>query len=226
LACNSSPEVPKLQIQIPFDNGQVDFPPSYDLSLTIPTGLINITFSELIQIDQNYLTRLTLRRQIIHDHHEIAIQASPSITPAITELYTWLVTIYLPTRFPTLFTLSPTTSTLINYATSQPLPLKAPSDPIKTFELLGANLEEDFLLLLPSEDGDGYSLKGYVTCFPSGFNTKEKFEKKLRDIHAPVPGYKQKLEKSMDRFFARLEVGKVVLRSNVCPTLQFKPLIL
>jgi Protein of unknown function (DUF3445) len=155
---------------------------------------------------------LSLRKQIIRDHHEIAVQAHPSIKPAVNELYTWLVTSYLSTRFPTLFTIY--SASLHNHATSQTLPLSPPEDPIKVLEILGENLGEDFLLLLPSEDGDGYVLNGFVTCFPAGFNTLEKFRKKLRDIHKPVPGYKEKLEKSMDRFFDRLEVGKVVLRSN------------
>lgn len=177
-----------------------------------PVGLTNTTFSELIQIDKNYLTRLTLRKQIIASHHDIAIQASPEIKSAVDELYTWLISTYLPTRFPTLFTLTPTS--LHNAATSLFLPLSPPDDPIKTLEILGSNLDEDFLLLLPSADGDGYVLKGYVTCFPAGFNTKEKFGLKLRDIHGPVPGYKEKIGLSMDRFFDRLEVGRVVLRSN------------
>ncbi|KAE9381131.1 hypothetical protein N431DRAFT_476032 [Stipitochalara longipes BDJ] len=174
--------------------------------------LTNTTFSDLIQIDNNYLTRLELRKQIIRDHHEIALQAHPTITPAVTELYTWLVTNYLPTRFPTLFTLCKTS--LHNAATSLTLPLVPPLDPIQTLSLLGQNLDEDFLLLLPSPDGDGYVLRGYITCFPSGFNTREKFGQKLREIHAPVPGYAAKLSQSMDRFFSRLEVGRVVLRSN------------
>jgi hypothetical protein len=130
----------------------------------------------------------------------------------VDELYTWLVGTYLPTRFPTLFTLNPTS--LYNTVTSLPLPLSPPGDPIETLKLLGENLDEDFLLLLPSSDGDGYVLKGYGTCFPAGFNTKEKFGLKLRDIHGPVPGYKEKIGLSMDRFFDRLEVGRVVLRSN------------
>lgn len=37
---------------------------------------------------------------------------------------------------------------------------------------------------------------------------------KLAHIHAPVPGYGAKLEKSMDRFFAGLGFGKVVKRQN------------
>jgi hypothetical protein len=181
--------------------------------LLIGTGLQSSTISELIEIDKTYLDRITLRKQIMRDHHDIAIQAHPSIKPAVNELYTWLLSTYLPQRFPTMFKLI--RSHLLNLATSEYLPLAPPSDPIQALETLGANIDDDFLLLLPSDDGDGYVLKGFVTCFPSGFNTKEKFGLKLRDIHGPVPGYKEKLEKSMDRFFERLEVGKVVLRMNV-----------
>lgn len=176
-------------------------------------ALTNSTISELVEMDKTYLTRLALRKQIMQDHHSIVLQADPSISPAVNELYTWLFSVYLPTRFPTMFSLG--TSNLLNHATSESIPLTPPSDPIKALEILGGNIDDDFLFLLPSEDGDGYVLKGFVTCFPSGFNTKEKFGLKLRDIHKPVPGYKEKLEKSMDRFFDKLEVGKVVLRANV-----------
>jgi hypothetical protein len=83
---------------------------------------------------------------------------------------------------------------------------------------LGHNVDDEFLILLPSstaEDGSPiYHLQAYVCCFPSGFSTPDKFEQPLAGIHKPVPGYKAKLEKSMDRFFAKLEVGKIVRRSN------------
>jgi hypothetical protein len=176
-------------------------------------GLTTSTISELIEIDRTYLTRLALRRQIMKDHHEIVLQAAPSIKPAVDELYTLLISTYLPSRFPTMFTVTPTG--LLNHATTESIHLAPPSDPLQALEILGGNIDDEFLLLQPSEDGDGYMLKGFVTCFPSGFNTKEKFGLKLRDIHKPVPGYKEKLEKSMDRFFERIEVGKVVLRVNV-----------
>ena len=164
-------------------------------------------------MDKNYLDRLALRKQIMQDHPKIALASSPEVEPAINELYTYLTNTYLPTRFPTMFSLSSTH--LLNLVTNQPLPLTHPTNALETLEILGSNLDEDFLFLLPSEDGDGYTFKGYVTCFPSGFNTREKFGLKLRDVHGPVPGYKEKLEKSMDRFFDKVEVGRIVKRFNV-----------
>lgn len=152
------------------------------------------------------------------------MQAHACIIPAVNELYTWLVNVYLPTRYPTIFTLSP--PFLRNLATGLSLPLYPPKDVFETLRLLGENLDEDFLFLLPDQNrdvgaGEGaekegeYRLKGYITCFPSGFNTKEKFGLRLSEIHGPVPGYKEKLELSMGRFFGRVGVGRVVVRSNV-----------
>jgi hypothetical protein len=57
-------------------------------------------------------------------------------------------------------------------------------------------------------------LTAFINCFPSGFNTRSKLNQLLAAIHAPVPGYAAKLEKSMDRFFANLPMGKIVKRSN------------
>jgi len=202
------PFKPKYHLTMGIDSSS----PQVQIQANDNTAVNTSNLSELIEMDRNYLKRITLRKQIMQEHHDIAIQAKPEAKPAVDELYTWLVNTYLPIRYPTMFSVS--SLGLLNHTTSQYLPLQPTSDPVKTFEILGENLDEDILILLPSDDGDGYTLKGYVTCFPAGFNTKEKLGLKLRDIHTPVPGYKQKLELSMDRFFDRLEVGKVVKRAN------------
>ena len=54
----------------------------------------------------------------------------------------------------------------------------------------------------------------FVTCFPAGFSTRDNCGKPLSHIHKPVPGYKAKLEKSMDRYFAKMQVGQAVKRAN------------
>lgn len=143
------------------------------------------------------------------------------------ELYEWIVGTYLPKRFPTMYnfvkasqlpsSVKPQGRHLYNIVGDKYLPLKASSG-LEALYILGHNVDDEFMILLPSstaEDGSPiYHLQAYVTCFPSGFSTPEKFEKPLAGIHKPVPGYKTKLEKSMDRFFAKLEVGKIVRRAN------------
>ncbi|KAL4978221.1 hypothetical protein BDW66DRAFT_22372 [Aspergillus desertorum] len=97
-------------------------------------------------------------------------------------------------------------------------------------DTLGSWIDEDFLILLPSPippllSGDlsaesdpelktQYHLEAYTTYYPAGFDTRKKLSLSLSAIHTPLPGYKQKLSKSMDRFFERLEVGKAVVRVN------------
>lgn len=145
---------------------------------------------------------------------------------AVDEFYTWVIGTYLPTRFPRIFHLaiSPADSeqfadssnmTLYNTATEEHIPLAPLENPVATLELLGGQLEDDFAFLMPSDDGDGYKLVAFVCCFPNGFDMSKKLGLKLRDIHAPVPGYKKILQSSMDRFFDKLETGKFVKRSNV-----------
>lgn len=158
----------------------------------------------------------------MRDHEEITIGADPEVKPSVDEFYVWLFGSYLPTRFPSMFQLqsSPHSPSIkedfvLNLVTSEEISLHPPLAITDCLRMIGSHVDDDFLFLLPSPDGDGYSLQSYVTCFPSGFNTKEKLYLKLRDIHHQVPGYKKKLGKSMDRFFDRIEVGRFVKRTNV-----------
>lgn len=115
-------------------------------------------------MDKTYLSHLDLRKQIMKENPEIVLQAAPEAVPAVNELYTWLTSTYLPMRFPSMFTLQGTR--LINNVTSQWLPLTPPTDSIEALKTLGRNIDEDFLILLPSDDGDGYTLKVLHADFP------------------------------------------------------------
>lgn len=177
-------------------------------------------------MDKTYLDRIRLRRQLIKDHGNIVVDANKKIAPAVSEFYTWMMGTYLPLRYPTMFQIVQNTSMvpkqrsqplLTSLVTRETIPIRPPSTAIEALSLLGSHIDTEFLFLLPSSDpaDDGkYKLEGYVTCFPSGFDTRKKINLTLADIHTPVPGYASKLEKSMDRFFATLPVGKIVKRVN------------
>lgn len=121
---------------------------------------------------------------------------------------------------------------LENTVTDETWPINMPKETRRGLEILARVIDEDILFLLrdtetdpPTATGDPgngkeeekdvkYRLKAYAACFPSGFDTRQKLGLRLAAIHSPVPGYREKLERSMDRFFARLEVGKFVKRVN------------
>ncbi|CAI7678381.1 unnamed protein product [Penicillium manginii] len=169
-------------------------------------------------MDKNYLDRIMLRRKLMAEFPNTVLASEDSVKPAVDELYTWLVGTYLPTRYPRMFEVRPSAGgispVLRNLITGEDLSMSPGETPRETLKTLGGLVDDDFLFLLPSEDGDSFTLKGFVTCFPNGFNTSKKLNMKLRDIHKPVPSYKEKLEKSMDRYFAKLKPGRFIKRAN------------
>ena len=190
-------------------------------------GIETLDPNDLLLFDQTYLERLPLRQSLLEQYPKevigVADDSNARIRLAVEELYNYLFKTYLPCRYPSLFKLcdeSGMVQNLVTYKTmatelGQPTPLR------EALVLIAENIDEDFFILLPhkKEDqvdskDDVYVLEAYAACFPSGFKPKDKIGKRLADIHGPVPGYKQKLQKSMDRFFARLEAGRLVKRIN------------
>jgi hypothetical protein len=170
-------------------------------------------------MDNTYESRIKLRSGLIREKKHDVLAHRPAVEPAVLEFYKWTIS-YLPQRFPTVYKL--TTAGLFNSVTGRTLPHHV-TDTEHALSLLGSNIDTDFQFLLPipatdpeyrSEDGVKYRLEGFVTCFPSGFTTRSKLGLSLADIHTPVPGYAAKLQKSMDRFFASLPVGRIVKRHN------------
>ncbi|OKL62851.1 hypothetical protein UA08_01723 [Talaromyces atroroseus] len=218
------------------------FRPKYHLTM----ALENMEPSELIPMDKTYKERLQYRRKILKEHREIVIamhdESDPRITAAVSEFYRYIMSTYLPVRYPTMFRLHETTFEtgkaymLENLVLNELYPSEVTqlTSPMRALEILYKTVDEDFLILLPEEsdsdsspsstEGSGktaaatvqtkYRLIAYENCYPAGFNPRKKLGKLLADIHAPVPGYQDKLEKSMDRYFANIEVGKYVKRVN------------
>lgn len=130
----------------------------------------------------------------------------------MSELYTFLTSEYLPTRFPSMFGLSNDGKQFTNHVTGKTWPTAPPEDPATALRVLGETVEEDVFLL--HETPEGHKSFAFVCCFPSGFDPSAKVGKLLKDIHAPVPSY-EKIGASMERFFAKMQVGKSVKRLNV-----------
>lgn len=152
-------------------------------------------------MDNTFANRCTIRKTLIHTHRHQVLAANPRAHTAVLELYTWLTRTYLPTRFPSVYTPSSDGCHLRNNVTGADIPLRlCEGDAEFALQVLGENVDDEFLILLPSErpeDEGKYRLEAFVTCFPSGFNTRSKLNMLLSEIHTPIPGYAQKYVSSI-----------------------------
>lgn len=183
------------------------------IKLIIATGLQKTDVNFITHMDDTYADRMKARQDIARQYPS-ALDSLDSGVGMVNELYVFLVQAYLPKRYPAMFQIDASGATLHNIVTGEHLPFAAPEDRYEALAIINRNVDEDFLMLLPSPDGDGYSLQAFVWAYPVGFDPQSKLGMKLRDAHKPVPGYKEKLAASMDRYFGRLQPGTVMYRVN------------
>ncbi|KAG8156737.1 hypothetical protein KVR01_013342 [Diaporthe batatas] len=183
------------------------FKPVYHITMAVQ----NSKPADLIVMDHNYKDRVLERRQLMAQQLNIVLGAIPSGKAAVEELYSFLLSDYLPRRFPTMFSLSEDGQTFFNRTTGAASPTTPPEDSTESLRILGETVEDDMFLL--HETDQGHRSVAYVCCYCSGFDPSQKLDKLLFEIHKPVPSY-EKIGPSMERYFKKLEVGKNVKRVN------------
>lgn len=169
-------------------------------------------------MDNTYLDNITQRKKLISHFPDLVLAANPEAHAAVREIYSWFTSTYLPNRFPTMFQLveeGGQPKSIRNRVDNEIYPLEPPEPLERALGNLGSMIDEDLLFMLPAPDGDGYVLSAFVNCFANGPSTKERLHRKMRDIHSSVPGYQDHIATRVDQWFDRLEVGKIVKRSNV-----------
>lgn len=184
------------------------FKPVYHITMAVQ----NSSPAELIVMDQNYEDRVLERRQLMAQNPTIVLGAIPRARAAVEEVYSFLLSDYLPRRFPTMFSLSDDGKTFRNGVTGASFPTLPPDDSVEALRRLGETIEDDMFLLYETEQG--HRSVAYVCCYCSGFDPSQKLDKLLPEIHEPVPSY-HKIGPSMERYFKKVEVGKNMKRVNV-----------
>ncbi|GKT40666.1 uncharacterized protein ColSpa_00847 [Colletotrichum spaethianum] len=187
------------------------FKPVYHITMEPIVAIQSSPPEDLIIIDNNYLDRVTNRRQILKENTSKVAGAVPEGIPALHEAWAYLLTEYLPMRYPTMFSLSEDRTIFQNHVTNISLPTTPPEDPVTALQALGETVEDDIFLLV--ETPEGHRAVAFVCCHPAGFDPSDKLGKLMKEIHTPVPSY-DKIGASMERFFSRLQVGKSVKRMN------------
>ena len=61
------------------------------------------------------------------------------------------------------------------------------------------NVPEDFACMLRNPEDGNYYFRAGILCSALGWNVDMKIGLPLKEIHSPIPDYKEKMEFSMDR---------------------------
>jgi hypothetical protein len=76
------------------------------------------------------------------------------------------------------------------------------------------NVPEDFALMQRDAATGLYVFRAGIICSSIGWNLGSKLGLRLHEIHAPVPDYRDKMQFSMDRYFARMPAAKPIQRGS------------
>jgi hypothetical protein len=166
-----------------------------------------------IQIDRGYLDRLAERKSTAQAYPEKAVGVNEYSAPAIKELWTE-ATEHILVKFPTIF--QQRSGLFTNAVTGKTWDMdEVAKDGVAQLNMLSENVEEDFYFMCP--DGENsFRLQGYIACFPGGFDSPSRVGQSMAEIHDPVPGYRERIRKGTDLFFARMKGGTRIQRFNVC----------
>lgn len=169
-------------------------------------GLRALEPAEWLWIDQDYATETAERRSLMATKPELVLACLPGAEAACRELLDTVLA-WLERHAPEhvrrdgeLWHLPATGETI---APDEPAPLVR----------LGSLVQEDFCLLSAGADGRYHLVAGNL-CFPLHWNLPQKLGQPMAMIHQPVPGFDQRLEVPVDRFFSNLEPERPVWRAN------------
>lgn len=187
--------LPRAATHLPYEAGD------FRMSL----GLTSIAEADWIDIDEHYPAHLAERRRLLQERRPEVLAEAPGSELMQAELLAILAG-HLCGHHPDWF--SRRGEELENRLLGETLRLSG-----APLETAGRLVQEDFCLLR-EEEGATLRLVAAVLCFPSRWRLAEKIGRPLGPIHGPVPLYKDRLERPVDRFLASLKPGRLAQRLN------------
>ncbi|KAH8665959.1 hypothetical protein BGZ60DRAFT_410274 [Tricladium varicosporioides] len=203
---------PRSQYPIPEKQQPIHTLPPYVFPALAPKiasqssmGLKRLDVANWLSIDKYYHSEHDIRTQLLAASHSDVIQVLPGAELACHEVLS-LTVAFLTTRYPQHFTITSTSTSsspthITNHLTSETFSIgPSCSNPLETAARLAM---EDFNVLMKNEEGE-YCLLASATLFPAGWKLRERVGMSMAVLHAPVPGWKDRLGGSVSRLVSVL----------------------
>ena len=150
-----------------------------------------------LELEKSYKTRIKERKELVARHGEMVLNYRSGSELASKELMEMVLQFYCA-RYPQYFSLtySPDRGYIFRNGILETETVIKNMHPL---HVLLENVPEDFAVMLRNPDDGQYYLRGGVLCSALGWNIGTKIGMALKEIHQPIPDYKEKMEFSMDR---------------------------
>jgi len=162
-----------------------------------------------LELESTYEERIKQRQKILDEHGSAVLQALPGSELSCKELME-MVLQFLCARYPQYFSLDLEEMVFHNTILDTTTALKL-TPPL---HVLFNNVPEDFAIMLRNDETGFYHFRAGIICSALGWNVESKIGLRLHEIHAPIPDYKEKMQLSMDRYFAKKPTDKPIQRGS------------
>lgn len=162
-----------------------------------------------MEIENTYKARVKERQALFKEHGAHVLDYLPGSELACKELMEMCLQFYCA-RYPTHFSLSEDQKTFHNRILETQTDLKS----MHPLHVLLNNVPEDFAIVLRNEQDGLYYFRAGMVCSSLGWNVGTKIGMGLREIHKPIPDYKEKMAFSMDRYFSKMPTNAPIQRGS------------
>jgi len=162
-----------------------------------------------LELEQTYEKRIKQRCDLFTKYGHHVLQSLPGSELACKELMEMCLQ-FMCARYPHYFSLDKANMTFRNKILNTVTDLRT----TLPLHVILQNIPEDFAIMLRDPDTGLYHFRAGVICSALGWDVSTKIGMKLHEIHEPIPDYKEKMQFSMDRYFAKKPTDKAIQRGS------------
>jgi len=170
-------------------------------------GIKEIGAAEWIDVDRHYAAHMAEKKRLLAERHGDVFAAQPGSLAAQRECLDLLL-LDLAAHHADLVSVSPESVVTAwdGVALERAAFAEAPLD------LAGRLVQEDLCLMAPHDDG--HRLAAASLCFPARWRLADKLGRPMSAIHDPVPGFNERLNRPVERFFTGIVADRLYMRLN------------
>ncbi|KAL8745168.1 MAG: hypothetical protein Q9190_002671 [Brigantiaea leucoxantha] len=150
-----------------------------------------------LELENTYASRIAEREQLFEKHGKLVLNCLPGSELGCKEVMEMALQ-FLCARYPQYFQLSYSAEKGHVFHNGI-LKTETVTRDMHPLHVLLHNVPEDFAVMLRNPEDGHYYFRAGLLCSSLGWNVDTKLGLQLKDIHKPIPDYKEKMEFSMDR---------------------------